>query len=180
MQINFACPTLDIDAHRMNGAVDNSERIVPEGPEYQNRGSAGRSHPADGPIDTTSLPHDPLSSLKSLLQNIKYSPESSLVVDSCAPRSTGTSYQFTTGISTRATRRRQIEAKAKLVRLKVAKVQLGAWYWRSDELPSQRRTFSIEYERDFLQNGLANIHLVYEHGLIRIDVSGNLQFSAMH
>jgi len=70
-------------------------------------------------------------------------------------------------------RRRQIEAQAKCVCLKVSKVELGVWYRQTGALPSQGRTFSIEYERDFLRNGVAYMHLAYEHGLIPIDVSTN-------
>ena len=73
--------------------------------------------------------------------------------------------------------RSQIEEEARLVRLRVAKVQFGVWYRPSDspqDSPSPRRTFSIEHERDFLSNSAAYIYVVYEHKLIHIDVSATL------
>ena len=68
-------------------------------------------------------------------------------------------------------RRTQIEQQAKLVRLRIAQVQFGVWYRPSDSVTSQRRTFSVEYEREFLHQSAAYISVVYEHKLIHIDVS---------
>jgi len=64
--------------------------------------------------------------------------------------------------------RTQIEERAHQVRLRIAKVQFGVWYRPSDS-PGVGRSFSVEYERDFLQHSA-----VYEHKLIRIDVSATL------
>jgi RNA-dependent RNA polymerase len=69
--------------------------------------------------------------------------------------------------------RAQIEGEARLVRLRIAKVQFGVWYKPSDS-HSQRRSFSVEHEREFLTNSAAYISLVYEHKLIHIDVSATL------
>jgi RNA-dependent RNA polymerase len=66
--------------------------------------------------------------------------------------------------------RAQIEARAREVRLRIAKVQFGVWYKPLDS-PGPRRSFSVEYERDFLHNSAAYLYVVYEHKLFRIDVS---------
>jgi RNA-dependent RNA polymerase len=66
--------------------------------------------------------------------------------------------------------RSQIEEEVRLVRLRIAKIQFGVWYNPSNS-SGQRRTFSVEHERDFLSNSAAYIYLVYEHKLIHIDVS---------
>jgi RNA-dependent RNA polymerase len=68
-------------------------------------------------------------------------------------------------------RRTLIEDQARQVRLRIALIQFGIWY-RPSNCPADRgRTFSVEYERDFLQHSAAYISVVYEHQLIRIDVS---------
>jgi RNA-dependent RNA polymerase len=67
----------------------------------------------------------------------------------------------------------QIEEQARLVRLRIAKVQFGVWC-KPSNTRAQRRAFSVEYERDFLSNSAAYINLVYEHKLIQIDVSTTL------
>ncbi|KAI0253552.1 RdRP-domain-containing protein [Lactifluus subvellereus] len=67
-------------------------------------------------------------------------------------------------------RRTQIEEQARLVRLRIAQVQFGVWYRPSDSVASQARTFSVEYEREFLSTSAAYISVVYEHKLIHIDI----------
>ncbi len=69
--------------------------------------------------------------------------------------------------------RTRIEDRAHQVRLRIAKVQLGVWY-KSSNSPDSGRSFSVEYERDFLRHSAAYLHVVYEHKLIRIDVSATL------
>ena len=60
------------------------------------------------------------------------------------------------------------------VRLRIANIQIGVWYREPNAPPNQRRAFSIEYEREFLRQSAAYITVVYEHSLIRIDVSAIL------
>jgi RNA-dependent RNA polymerase len=67
-------------------------------------------------------------------------------------------------------RRNQVEDRAHQVRLRVAKVQFGVWYKQSDS-PGSGRSFSVEYERDFLRHSAAYLYVVYEHKLIRVEVS---------
>jgi hypothetical protein len=67
--------------------------------------------------------------------------------------------------------RTQIEEEARLVRLRISQVQFGVWYKPSNSSASQSRTFSVEYEREFLCQSAAYISVVYEHKLIHIDVS---------
>jgi RNA-dependent RNA polymerase len=69
--------------------------------------------------------------------------------------------------------RTQIEERSSQVRLRVAKVQFGVWYKPSDSTDT-RRSFSVEYERNFLYKSAANLYLVCEHRLICIDVSVTL------
>ena len=69
--------------------------------------------------------------------------------------------------------RSQINEQTRLVRLKIAKVQFGVWHKQSNS-HGQRRAFSVEYERNFLLNSAAYMHLVYEHKLLHIDVSATL------
>ena len=170
MLIKSTSTTPEIDS---NSTLGSPESLVSADLEYQNHPAAG-SRSAEYPIsqlidDGSSLPHVPTNGLSQRLFDMaRSSPLSTLVVGSCARRST---HPIT--MSTRAIRRRQIENQAKHVRLKVAKVQLGVWYRQPDALPDQGRSFSIEYERDFLRNGVAYIHIVYEHDLFRIDVSRN-------
>ena len=57
---------------------------------------------------------------------------------------------------------------ASQVRLRIANVQIGAWHRNPNE---QRRAFSVEYDREFLRHSTAYITVVYEHSLIRIEVS---------
>ncbi|KAI0284919.1 RNA dependent RNA polymerase-domain-containing protein [Russula brevipes] len=109
----------------------------------------------------------------------RFPPQNNLLAGSRSSYPVRTRYQIT--ISTQrvvhiareqAKQRRQIEIQATQVRLNVAKLQLGVWYYRRSESDApQNRAFSIEYERDFLPNAGAYIHLVYEHGLICIDIS---------
>ena len=165
--------TTEIDS---KSTPDNPESLDSDDLEYRNQDPATGSHSAECPIgriidDGSSPPHVPTNGLyQRLFMMARSSPQSNLVVGSCAPR-------FTRPItmSTRATGRRQTENQAKHVRLKVAKVQLGVWYRQPDALPDQGRSFSIEYERDFPRNGVAYIHIVYELGLFRINVSGNFR-----
>jgi RNA-dependent RNA polymerase len=67
--------------------------------------------------------------------------------------------------------RKSIEIQAREARLRLARVQFGMWHRPPNSPPNQRRAFSIEYERDFLSKSEAYIYVVYEHKLIRIDVS---------
>ena len=69
--------------------------------------------------------------------------------------------------------RSHIEEQTRLVRLKISKVQFGVWYKPSDSR-GQTRAFSVEYERSFMSNSAAYIHVVYEHKLLHIDVSATL------
>jgi hypothetical protein len=69
--------------------------------------------------------------------------------------------------------RSQLEQLVRLVRSRIAKVQIGVWYKPSNSR-GQRRTFSVEYERDFLSNSAAYICLDYGQKLIHIDVSATL------
>ena len=168
MLIKSTSTTPEIDS---NSTLGSPESLVSADLEYQDHPAAGSrsaEYPISRPIDDgSSPPHVPTNGLSQRLFDMaRSSPLSTLVVGSCARRST---HPIT--MSTRAIRRRRIENQAKHVRLKVAKVQLGVWYWRPDALPDQGRSFSIEYERDFLRNGVAYIHVVYEHNLFRIDVS---------
>lgn len=66
--------------------------------------------------------------------------------------------------------RTQTEDRAHAVRLRIAIVQFGVWYKESNS-PGTGRSFSVEYERNFLQQSAAYLFIVYEHKLIRIDVS---------
>ena len=68
-------------------------------------------------------------------------------------------------------RRRRLEDTARQFRLRIAKVQFGVWYTEPGPLPKQGRTFSVEYEREYLSQSAAYINLVYEDSLICIDVS---------
>ena len=69
--------------------------------------------------------------------------------------------------------RTQMEARAREVRLRIAKVQFGVWYNPSNS-PGSGRAFSVEHERDFLRNSAAYLSVVCEHKLICIDVSVTL------
>jgi hypothetical protein len=69
--------------------------------------------------------------------------------------------------------RSQKEEEAKQVRLRIEKIQFGVWYKPSNS-GGQRRSFSVEHEREFLTNSAAYMYLVYEHKLIHIDVSATL------
>ena len=69
--------------------------------------------------------------------------------------------------------RTQTEDRAHEVRLRIAIVQFGVWYKASNS-PGTGRSFSIEYERNFLDQSAAYLFMVYEHKLIRIDVSATL------
>jgi RNA-dependent RNA polymerase len=71
-------------------------------------------------------------------------------------------------------KRKFIEDQAREACLRVAKVQFGLWHRPPNTPPNQGRAFSIEYERDFLSNSSAYIYVVYEHKVIRIDVSPTL------
>jgi hypothetical protein len=176
MLINYTSTTPSTDDQSVS---EDSECVTPNDQECRNRNPTAGSHSPEVPIgrlidDGSSETHSLTTSLwQRLFQMARSSPQSSLVASSCASRSIPTRHQIT--INTSEIRRRQIEEQAKHVRIKVSKLQLGVWYWQTDALPSQGRTFSIEYERDFLRNGLAYIRLAYEHGLIRIDVSDNFR-----
>jgi RNA-dependent RNA polymerase len=70
--------------------------------------------------------------------------------------------------------RTQLEDKAREVRLRIAKLQFGVWYKPSNS-PGKGRSFSIEDERDFLQQSAAYVYVVYEHKFVHIDVSTRTQ-----
>jgi RNA-dependent RNA polymerase len=70
--------------------------------------------------------------------------------------------------------RQSIENQARAAHLRLARVQFGVWHRPLKSPPNQGRAFSIEYERDFLSKSAAYIYVVYEHKLIRIDVSPTL------
>jgi len=70
-------------------------------------------------------------------------------------------------------RRTQVENRAHSVRLRIAKVQFGVWYKPSNS-PGAGRSFSIEYEREFISQSAAYLYVVYEHKLIRVDVCATL------
>jgi RNA-dependent RNA polymerase len=76
-------------------------------------------------------------------------------------------------------KRTQIEERAREVRLRIAKVQFGVWYKPLDS-PSPGRSFSVEYERDFIHNSAAYLYVVYEHKLIRIDASATYSLLNHH
>jgi len=63
---------------------------------------------------------------------------------------------------------------ASQVRLRIAKLQFGVWFKGANDSQTKGRAFSIEHEREFLSQSSACITLVYERGLIRIDVSTTL------
>ncbi len=67
---------------------------------------------------------------------------------------------------------------ASQVRLRIAKLQFGVWFKGANDPQAKARAFSIEHERDFLRPSAAYMTLVYERGLIRIDVSATLFDSA--
>jgi len=71
-------------------------------------------------------------------------------------------------------RRTRIEDRAHSVRLRIAKVQFGVWYKPSNNTPGAGRSFSVEYERDFINQSAAYLYVVYEHKLIRVDVCTTL------
>jgi RNA-dependent RNA polymerase len=68
----------------------------------------------------------------------------------------------------------QIEERTRQVRLRIEKVQFGIWYNKPSDSPGTGRSFSVEYERDFLHNSAAYLHVVYEDKVICIDVSVTL------
>jgi RNA-dependent RNA polymerase len=71
-------------------------------------------------------------------------------------------------------RRTLIVDQARLVRLRIAQIQFGVWYRPPDSGANLGRSFSVEYERDFLLHSAAYISVVYEHKHIHIDVSSTL------
>jgi hypothetical protein len=179
MHINYTdtSPSMDGQSTTTSDDIDIPERPVPNHQDHRNQedptGSSSEEVPVGRLVNNgSSATHAlPMSLSHRLFQMARSSAQSSSVAGSCAPRSIPTRYHITT--STPELRRRQIESQAKNVRLKISKFQLGVWYRRTDLLPSQGRAFSVEYERDFDQSGVAYMHLVYEYGLIRINVSDN-------
>jgi len=159
---------------------DNPDSLVPDDPENKHRVRNAEPRATEGQR-VSSRPSRLFSLWQRLVQMARFPPQNNLLAGSRSSYPVRTRYQIT--ISTQrvvhiareqAKRRRQIEIQATQVRLNVAKLQLGVWYYRRSESDApQNRAFSIEYERDFLPNVGAHIHLVYEHGLIRIDVSDN-------
>jgi RNA-dependent RNA polymerase len=91
--------------------------------------------------------------------NVKYKLEKALYVD---PR--------------QVKERQKIEDKARQpeFRLRIAKVQFGVWYTQPESNSlSNNRTFSVEHEREYLNQSAAYLHIVYERRLICIDVSAS-------
>ncbi|KAI0253582.1 RNA dependent RNA polymerase-domain-containing protein [Lactifluus subvellereus] len=66
--------------------------------------------------------------------------------------------------------RKELEDKARQVRLRIAKIQFGVWYTPSDSSTNQGRSFSVEHEREYLSQSAAYVNLVYENSLICIDI----------
>jgi hypothetical protein len=156
----------------------------PNDPGGQNQASGLRSSSSDGPAgqqarNVSSAQRVTAASLwQRLFQIIRYPPENNLVVGKRTLRPVSSQLrldakQMTYTGSGQAKRRAEIERLAKQLRPRIAKVQFGVWYRRPDALLSQRKTFSIEYERDFLRNGVACIDLIYERSLFRINVSSD-------
>jgi hypothetical protein len=182
MQINHT----DTDDESSIDNPDNPEPLVPNTPTHQNRISDAGSSSTDGPIGQlvnsgASTPPAPALSLwQRLFSMTNFSPQNDLTVGNGAPLPTSTRPQIATSTQRtvyirrgEAKRRNQIEERARQVHLNVVKVQLGVWYRQTNTSPNQARKFSVEYERDFLRNGAAFIHLVNKHGLICIDVSSD-------
>ncbi|KAI9452160.1 RdRP-domain-containing protein [Russula earlei] len=65
--------------------------------------------------------------------------------------------------------RKKFADEARQVRLRVAKVQFGVWYAQPDS-PKDLSAFSVEYEREYLNQSAAYISLVYEDNLICINI----------
>ena len=65
--------------------------------------------------------------------------------------------------------RTETEDCARAVRLRIAIVQFGIWY-KDSNAPGTGRSFSVEYERNFLNHSAAYLFMEYEHKLLRIDV----------
>jgi RNA-dependent RNA polymerase len=63
----------------------------------------------------------------------------------------------------------QTEDCARAVHLRIAIIQFGTWY-KASNTPGTTRSFSVEYERNFLNHSAAYLFMEYEHKLIRIDV----------
>lgn len=72
----------------------------------------------------------------------------------------------------KAKEREEIEDQAREVRLRIARLQFGVWYTRP-ESNSHGRTFSVEHEREFINQGAAHLTVEYERRLICIDVSAS-------
>ncbi|KAI0251717.1 RNA dependent RNA polymerase-domain-containing protein [Lactifluus subvellereus] len=66
--------------------------------------------------------------------------------------------------------REQIRDLARQVCSRVAQIQVGVWYKQENPPPNQGRTFSVEYERVFPRHSAANISIMYDHKLIRIEI----------
>ena len=76
-------------------------------------------------------------------------------------------------IDPRKTKEREdIEDQAGQVRLRLAKLQFGVWY-TGKESNSHGKTFSVEHEREFINQGAAHLNVEYERRLICIDVSAS-------
>ncbi|KAH9989066.1 RNA dependent RNA polymerase-domain-containing protein [Russula compacta] len=154
MQIHYTNAYPDVDGQSTNSALDHLELLSPNGPEDQDGVSTSGSSSTEGPIGQ--VPSNGPSMLRaptpSLCQRLSH----------------------VAGDSTRnvdhegAKQREQIEDEARQVSLNITNIQVGVWYRRADALPSQGRTFSIEYERYFLRNGEACIYLDHMYGLICI------------
>ena len=165
---------------------DNPELLFPSIPTQQTRIPDARSSSTDGPIGQlvnsgATAPPTPTRSLwQRLFSTTNYSSQNNPTIGDSAPRPTSTRYQTATNAQRtayidhgQATRRIKERARQVHLNIDVVKVQPGMWYREINAVPNQVRKFSVEYERDFLRNGAAFIHLVKKHGLICIDVSSD-------
>jgi RNA-dependent RNA polymerase len=138
------------------GRIHNGKAILRVGSNLGHRLIRWNRESADHNIEVKGSPVRIFNLFNTVPQNVKDTLEKALYIDPEKDRL-----------------RSQIEEEARLVRLRIAKLQFGVWYKPSDS-PSPRRTFSIEHERDFLSKSAAYIYVVYEHKLIHIDVSTTL------
>ncbi|KAH9989050.1 RNA dependent RNA polymerase-domain-containing protein [Russula compacta] len=109
------------------------------------------------------------------------SPENNIVINDCALRLFKTFREIPLDVEywlekalyinpRREQLRKKIEETARQVRLRIAKVQFGVWHAQPDSPPSQRRVFSVEYEKEYIAQSEAYVNLVYEDNLICIDI----------
>ena len=190
MEIDFRCISVDADIYDVRKAVElvlhgpdlydpNDKRHKGRKPNFEvvmGKSPAGRIHNGTATLRVTTHVGD------QLLKWGRESNKNNIVVHGRAFKVSSVRRDLPTRVSEtlekalyigpeRDKRRTEIEEKARLVRLRIAQVQFGVWYKPSNSSASQSRTFSVEYEREFLCQSAAYISVVYEHKLIRIDVS---------